>query len=39
MGTEPELILISQRVAPQIALAHDFPFVFPTLREALHNLV
>lgn len=39
IGTEPDLILISQRVAPQIAEAHDFPFRFPTLREALKNLI
>lgn len=39
MNTEPELILVSQRVAPQIAEAHDFPFAFPCLRDALRNLV
>ncbi|MBX7134604.1 MAG: TIGR01777 family oxidoreductase [Fimbriimonadaceae bacterium] len=39
IGTQPDLILISQRVAPQIAEAHDFPFRFPTLREALKNLI
>ncbi|HRF59744.1 MAG TPA: TIGR01777 family oxidoreductase [Fimbriimonadaceae bacterium] len=39
MGTEPTLALASQRVVPQIALAHDFPFEFPTLRAALADLV
>lgn len=38
-GTEGDLVLMSQRVFPQIAEAHDFPFAFPTLREALANLV
>lgn len=38
-GTEGELVLISQRVFPQIAEAHDFPFAFPALREALADLV
>lgn len=39
LGTEPTLALMSQRVVPQIALAHDFPFEFPTLRAALADLL
>jgi uncharacterized protein len=39
IGTEPELALSGRRVISEILPAHNFPFKYPHLKEALKNLI
>jgi hypothetical protein len=39
MGTEASLALVSERCVPKRFLENGFNFEFPTLREALKNIL